>query len=332
MEKSTRCTTCGQPQPYLNNFCSHCGAPLPAAKNRATMSHSIGARVLTIREMGGIALLIACLLAFLLAPVWLPDLSPEMSGVITMLQIIIFLLCPIIGFIGYGLFIAVKTLVREWKAKKAHAAHLCLHCNAPDPGGAKFCAKCGASLSWYPARTTTHFQEVLLTAGAIVLYTVFSAILPNIFSDDPGYFVAGILPVLILAGRSYLERDRKAQDYSLVRYVASAILFFVFFAGQHQHNATKAATIEFVKQTAHQVDLVCKQNGKCPEKIEGFVCNDVYSSGCTTQVNGYKLQYGLHNGDTIGEFNLGGRLDGYETFYMNGGVTKPIEEHHRHSS
>jgi len=248
-----------------------------------------------------------------------------------MFQIILFIVCPIFGFIGYGFFVMVRSLVRDWKIKKALEAGLCTKCSTPNSEGASFCMKCGMSLSRDPALTKTHIDEVLSTLGAII-FTFLGAAALSVFTrlGNKGYFIIGISPVLFLAGRFYVAADKWSKRYSLLRLLAVALMFTYFFTNHYTHTRNKASTVEFERRIARQTDRICKSTGKCPETIEGFVCSR--SGDCTLEQNGYTIHYRVSGEESEQTFLLGGKLDGYEAFHIEGGVDKPLNEGHSHTS
>jgi len=206
VEETKICTLCGRQQPALNNFCTSCGAPKLGAGEKEALP---GTKFLTGKEMLGAALIVVCSVAFLLVPLWVPNLSNEQADLIQMFQIIIFVICPILGFIGYGLFVMARGLIREWKIKKAIAAGLCTKCRTPNFTGARFCMKCGTALGRDPALAKTHIDEVMITIGAIVFYLFLAAGLSAFTRFGNGdYFLIGVAPVLFLSAQLYVSTIR----------------------------------------------------------------------------------------------------------------------------
>ncbi len=216
----------------------------------------------------------------------------------------------------------------------------CKRCGSSYPLGLKVCIQCGNALEQPSTPTNTNLDEVLNTVGAIILYFVLTVILQVMSRGNTSYFLIGIAPVIFLAVRLYLSVEKNAARHAFVRLLAVASMFIFFFSSQYAGNKNKTSTIDFVRQTAAHVDRICKESSKCPETIDGFSCKDNFSGVCSIQKNGYTIYYRYsypdHYNDknriTIQEFSLGGKLDGYETFYINGGTTKPLTESHRHSS
>jgi len=76
MENMTPCTRCGKLYHVGSNFCIFCGGQTPSAQGVENRGLP-GPRFLTKKEMLVAALIFVCSVAFLLAPVWVPNLSND---------------------------------------------------------------------------------------------------------------------------------------------------------------------------------------------------------------------------------------------------------------
>lgn len=187
--------------------------------------------------------------------------------------------------------------------------------------------------------TSTLFREGLCWAAMILsTYALTTMLARNgLLLDPSGLFIPGIAICLFVLGKVFSKADKKRKLHSIMRALtALAIMAAVSFS----HNGTKSTVMNYAREVGKQVDDICKNTGRCPDKIEGFICDDVISTPkCITEKNGYRISYRYdpawvddENGSGVEtdafSFGIEVKLDGYERFGVTGGVEEPLKEFH----
>jgi len=204
-----------------------------------------------------------------------------------------------------------------------------------------YCTKCGASMSGMggkalskPWIARSSWYEVFGWLAALFLTSLAVGVgMANGMLDFVA-FVISIIAVVFMLVALFSRLDRTAKIHGVLRPVVALLIVAVFW---NAHTAEVKATMDFVRQTAQQVDRVCKENKKCPDKIEGFVCDgNAIRSTCSGSRNDFPISYELHSdmdeGTEKSLFLFQVKLGGYTRFSVKGGVQKQIEEHYSEGS
>ena len=211
----------------------------------------------------------------------------------------------------------------------------CPECREEQPEENTYCVKCGVSMSGSggkglstPRTVRSLSYEVVSWVVALFLSFVGVGIGANNGMLDFIAFVISIVALVFGVVVLFSPLDRTAKVNGVLRPAVVLLMVAVFWAA---HTAKVKATMDFVRQTAQQVERVCKENKTCPDKIEGFVCDGNASrSTCSGSRNDFPISYeryhDMDEGTANSLFRFQVKLGGYTRFSVTGGVQKQIEQ------